>query len=90
MLDFAVIGRSGNVMRQIMLTFNDDGTLASSRLDGYPGELSRKIDGRLLAEDLLSVLLSMMNSKDNSYAGIKYKVLIEPHIEMALDLLREE
>ena len=77
-------------MRQIMLTFNDDGTLASSRLDGYPGELGRKIDGRLLAEDLLSVLLSMMNSKDNSYAGINYKVLIEPHIEMALDLLREE
>lgn len=77
-------------MRQITLTFNDDGSLANSRLDGYPGELGRKIDGRLLAEDLLSVLLSMMNSKDNSYAGINYKVLIEPHIEMALDLLREE
>ncbi|MGM9581174.1 MAG: hypothetical protein ACI3U2_08070 [Anaerovibrio sp.] len=77
-------------MRQVMLAFNDDGTLASSRLDGYPGYLGRKIDGRLLADDLLSVLLSMMNSKDNSYAGINYKVLIEPHIEIALDLLREE
>ena len=39
---------------------------------------------------MLSVLLSMMNSKNNSYAGINYKVLIEPHIEIALNLLREE
>ena len=77
-------------MRQVLLTFHDDGTLAASRLDGYPGKLGRKIDGRQLAEDLLTVLLSMMNSKNNSYAGINYKVLIEPHIEIALNLLREE
>ena len=53
-------------MRQVLLTFHDDGTLAASRLDGYPGKLGRKIDGRQLAEDLLTVLLSMMDSGDSS------------------------
>lgn len=77
-------------MRQVLLTFNDDGTLAASRLDGYPGKLGRKIDGSLLAEDLLSILLSMMDSNDSSYAGIGYRLLIQPHIKKALEFVREE
>lgn len=77
-------------MRQVLLTFHDDGTLASGRLDGYPGERGRKIDGRQLAEDLLTVLLSMMDSNDSSYAGIGYRVLIQPHIKQALEFVREE
>ena len=77
-------------MRQVLLTFQDDGTLASGRLDGYPSERRRKIDGRQLAEDLLTVLLSMMDSNDSSYAGIGYRVLIQPHIKQALEFVREE
>ena len=77
-------------MRQVLLTFHDDGTLAASRLDGYPGKLGRKIDGRQQAEDLLTVLLSMMDSGDSSYAGIGYRVLIQPHIKQALEFVREE
>ena len=77
-------------MRQVLLTFHDDGTLAASRLAGYPGKLGRKIDGRQLAEDLLTVLLSMMDSGDSSYAGIGYRVLIQPHIKQALEFVREE
>ena len=77
-------------MRQVLLTFHDDGTLASGRLDGYPGERGRKIDGRQLAEDLLTVLLSMMDSNDSSYPGIGYRVLIQPHIKQALEFVREE
>ena len=77
-------------MRQVLLTFHDDGTLAASRLGGYPGKLGRKIDGRQRAEDLLTVLLSMMDSGDSSYAGIGYRVLIQPHIKQALEFVREE
>lgn len=77
-------------MRQVLLTFNDDGTLAASRLEGYPGKPGQKIDGRLLAEDLLSILLSMMNSNDSSYAGIGYRLLIQPHIKQAMKFVREE
>ena len=77
-------------MRQVLLTFHDDGTLAASRLDGYPGKLGRKIDGRQRAGDLLTVLLSMMDSGDSSYAGIGYRVLIQPHIKQALEFVREE
>lgn len=77
-------------MRKIILNFDDDGSLAGSSLEGYPGKLGRKIDGRQLAEDLLTVLLSMMDSKDSSYAGIGYRVIIQPHIKTALDFIREE
>ena len=77
-------------MRQVLLTFHDDGTLAASRLDGYPGKLGRQIDGRQLAEDLLTVLLPMMAGGDSSYAGIGYRVLIQPHIKQALEFVREE
>ena len=77
-------------MRQVVLSFEEDGTLVSSKLDGYPGRRGRKIDGKLLAEDLLSTLLAIMNSKDLSYADIGYRKVIQPHIRQALKLVREE